>query len=99
MKTKSSHKKKPTGAKLPKARVIKCWERDLHVAGDIPCAVLPMPTLKAAKQAVRFANMSYEQKDRAIRDALSSGSDWSYGRQPLICELSIAILALLGHTP
>ena len=124
MTTKSSHKKKPTGAKLPKAR--HAWAQDnemfapskKHFANNPTRAVhrvvfLPMPTLKAAKQAVRFANMSHEQKVEAGARAMSclphgkhmTESWWKAYKRDYPSAWRAAItasehfLALLGHTP
>ena len=105
--TKSSHKKKPTGANLPKAKISR-----ICLNNSMPhCAVIRMPSLKSAKQAVRFANMSYEQKSESIIDAAIRGAGdalkWNskerfackalqYGR---LKSASLEILALMGHTP
>jgi hypothetical protein len=65
----------------------------------IPVAVIPCQSLKQARQRVKFERMGWEEKDRAIRDAMASGGDWSYGRQPLVADLSRAVLLALGHAP
>ena len=102
--TKSSHKKKPTGAKLPRAEIVRLW-----LDNPMPhCAVLRMPTLKAAKQAVRFANKHGPEKlaslvervtqlEGAITEYLrihdsKGGEDYDGSIRPMR-------LALMGHAP
>ena len=96
--TKSSNKKKPTGAKLPNAKIIR-----ICLNNSMPhCAVIRMPTLKAAKQAVRFANMSYEQKVETVAKMLNSrASGPEFGPYFMDIDRKHArkFLALMGHTP
>jgi hypothetical protein len=65
---------------------------------DYPVAVLPAATKAHAKQMVKahkFLSMTREEQDRAIRDALVNGGDWSFSRQPLVCDLARAVLATI----
>ena len=103
--TKSSHKKKPTVAKLPRATVQKTDSWFAPYA-----AVLPMPTLKSAKQVVRFANLS-KAKHRAMvraaceilevrcRDWCKNGIYPDVGFIEGFLYQELPQLALLGNTP
>ena len=89
-------KKQPT-AKLPKATVTTMlWSKS---RGHYQHAAwLPAATKAQARQMVKahkFLGMTREEQDRAIRDALANGGDWSFGRQPLVSDLARAVLATL----